>query len=159
MKVLIDECVRWPLRKILAAHECQTAQHCGWAGLKNGERLGHAEEKFDHFLTADQNIRYQQNLSGRQIAILEFSTNDLRRLLPRSRSFSRPSTPSNPANLKFLLSPEALRLVHVSCGQHPRLLGAKRSIIVPTSPLEPIGLDPLLTRQRWPRVLRTGRSA
>jgi len=38
------------------------------------------------FVTSDQNIRYQQNLSGRRIAIIELSTNDLRRILAASES-------------------------------------------------------------------------
>ncbi|MEY2881215.1 MAG: hypothetical protein RLZZ15_3595, partial [Verrucomicrobiota bacterium] len=33
------------------------------------------------FVTSDQNIRYQQNLSSRQIVILELSTNDVRRIM------------------------------------------------------------------------------
>jgi hypothetical protein len=49
--------------------------------VKNGELLRLAEEAgFDLFVTSDQGIRYQQNLAGRRIAILELSTNDLRRL-------------------------------------------------------------------------------
>lgn len=48
---------------------------------KNGELLAQAEKLFDLFTTADQSIRYQQNLSGRRIPILELSTNDLRRIL------------------------------------------------------------------------------
>jgi hypothetical protein len=35
-----------------------------------------AEPNFDLFITADQNLRYQQNISGRKLAILELSTND-----------------------------------------------------------------------------------
>lgn len=80
MKLLLDECVPWPLHRLLVDHECQTAQQCGWGGLKNGELLLEAERRFDAFVTADQNIRYQQNLAGRTIAILELSTNDLRRI-------------------------------------------------------------------------------
>jgi hypothetical protein len=38
-----------------------------------------AEKEFDLFITSDQN-RYQQNLAGRRIAILERSTNKLRRI-------------------------------------------------------------------------------
>lgn len=40
-----------------------------------------AETEFDVFITCDQNIRYQQNLQDRQIAIIELSTNDLRRIV------------------------------------------------------------------------------
>jgi hypothetical protein len=46
----------------------------------NGDLLQRAEGQFDLFITSDQNIRYQQNLAGKVIAILELSTNDLRRL-------------------------------------------------------------------------------
>jgi hypothetical protein len=42
--------------------------------------LQRAEDKFDLFITSDQNIRYQQNLTGRRIAILELSTNDIGRI-------------------------------------------------------------------------------
>jgi len=80
MKILLDECVPWPMHKLLGGHECKTAQQCGWMGITNGELLRLAGKDFDLFVTSDQNIRYQQNLSNRQIAILELSTNDLRRI-------------------------------------------------------------------------------
>lgn len=80
MKILLDECVPWPMHRILTGHSCSTVQSQGWGGIKNGELLQLAEGKFDLFITADQNIRYQQNLTGRQIAILELSTNDLGRI-------------------------------------------------------------------------------
>ena len=51
-----------------------------WKRIKNGELLSLAEPHFDLFLTSDQNLRYQQNLTDRKIAILELSTNKLRRL-------------------------------------------------------------------------------
>ena len=50
----------------------------GWKNILNGELLDLAEGEFDLFITADQGVRYQQNLAGRQIAILELSTNKLR---------------------------------------------------------------------------------
>jgi hypothetical protein len=80
MKILLDECVPWPTHKLLAGHEYKTAQQCGWGGLTNGELISRAAKDFDLFITSDQNIRYQQNLPNRQIAILELSTNDLRRI-------------------------------------------------------------------------------
>lgn len=81
MRILLDECVPWPLHRLLVGHECTTAQRCGWGAVKNGDLLGLAEPQFDLFITSDQGIRYQQNLSGRRIAILELSTNDLRRII------------------------------------------------------------------------------
>jgi hypothetical protein len=80
MRILLDECVPSPVQKLLADHDCVTVQQRGWGGIKNGELLRLAESEFDLFITADQNIRYQQNLAGRRIPILELSTNDIRRL-------------------------------------------------------------------------------
>jgi len=81
MKILLDECVPWPMHKLLVGHTCTTAQKRGWDALKNGELIQKAETEFDLFITCDQNIRYQQNLQGRRIAILELSSNDLRRIM------------------------------------------------------------------------------
>ncbi|MCL2640822.1 MAG: DUF5615 family PIN-like protein [Phycisphaerales bacterium] len=80
MRILLDECVPWPLHKVLAGHECRTVQQSGWGGIKNGELLKLAETQFDLFVTADQNLRYQQNLANRRVAIIQLSTNKLRPL-------------------------------------------------------------------------------
>ena len=80
MRILLDECVPWPMHKLLVGHECSTAQREGWAGVKNGELLRLAEGKYDLFITSDQNIRYQQNLADRRLPVLELSTNKLRRI-------------------------------------------------------------------------------
>jgi len=81
MNILLDECVPWPLHKLLGGHTCASAPQRNWGGIKNGELLQLAEVEYDLFITADQNIRYQQNLVGRRIAILELSTNNLRRII------------------------------------------------------------------------------
>jgi predicted nuclease of predicted toxin-antitoxin system len=80
MKILLDECVPWPMHRLLSDHVCSTVQDLGWGGIKNGDLLQRAEREFDLFITSDQNIRYQQNLAGRSIAILELSTNDISRI-------------------------------------------------------------------------------
>ena len=46
----------------------------GWAELGNGELLNIAEASFDAMITTDQNLRYQQNLRGRRLAILVLPT-------------------------------------------------------------------------------------
>jgi hypothetical protein len=76
MKILLDECVPRPLRKLLVGHETSTAQEAGFGGIENGELLRRAEGRFDLFITADKNLRYQQNLTGRKIAIIELPTPD-----------------------------------------------------------------------------------
>lgn len=80
MRLLLDECVPWPMHRLLSGHSCSTVQDKGWGGIKNGDLLQRAEGEFDLFITSDQNIRYQQNLAGRRIAILELSTNDISRI-------------------------------------------------------------------------------
>jgi hypothetical protein len=81
MKILLDECVPWPIHAVLTGHECVPVQRRGWAGIKNGELLRRAEAEFELFITSDQSLRYQQNLSGFQIAILQLSTNKLKPIL------------------------------------------------------------------------------
>ena len=80
MRILLDECVPWPMHRLLTGHSCTSVQGLGWSGIRNGDLLQKAEGEFDLFITSDQNIRYQQNLAGRLISILELSTNDLRRI-------------------------------------------------------------------------------
>jgi hypothetical protein len=81
MKILLDECVSWPMHHLFSGHDCTTAQKRGWGGIKNGDLLRLAEAEFALSVTSDQNIRYQQNLASRRIAVLELSTNDLPRVL------------------------------------------------------------------------------
>jgi predicted nuclease of predicted toxin-antitoxin system len=80
MRILLDECVPWPMHRVLTNHSCASVQAQGWGGIKNGELLRLAETDFELFITSDQNIRYQQNLAGHKIAVLELSTNDIERI-------------------------------------------------------------------------------
>jgi hypothetical protein len=76
MKILLDECVPLQVCAALSDHEVATAQRMGWGGISNGDLLDKAERAgFQIFILADKNLRYQQNLSGRHIAILELWTN------------------------------------------------------------------------------------
>jgi hypothetical protein len=77
VKVLLDECLPRYLKTALVGHQVRTVQELGWSGRKNGELLSLAEPLFEVFLTSDQNLRYQQNLSARKIAILELPVNTL----------------------------------------------------------------------------------
>lgn len=74
-RVLFDENLPKPLRRSLSDHEIRRAQELGYSGVKNGRLLDAAEHEFDVFLTADKNMRFQQNLSGRRLAIIELPTN------------------------------------------------------------------------------------
>ncbi len=53
-----------------SGHDCVTVREAGFSGKKNGELLRLAEPTFDVLVTLDKGIRYQQNLTGRKIAVL-----------------------------------------------------------------------------------------
>jgi len=85
MRILLDECVPRPLRRELPGHEVCTVVEMGWAGKRNGELLRLlAAEHFAVFLTADQNLQYQQNARTLQVAVvvLVAPTNKLDHLVP-----------------------------------------------------------------------------
>jgi hypothetical protein len=54
----------------LGEHDVVTAFEMGWSEISNGELLAKAEEHFDLLLTTDKQLRHQQNLDGRSLAIL-----------------------------------------------------------------------------------------
>jgi hypothetical protein len=74
VKVLLDENLDHALRKLLGQHEVVTVTHMGWTGLKNGELLRLAEDHgMEVLLTGDQTITYEQNPTGRRLAIVALS--------------------------------------------------------------------------------------
>ncbi len=75
MNILFDGCVPRALRKYLIGHIVKTAQENNWSELRNGDLLEAAEKQFDVFVTSDKNIKYQQILAGRRIAITALPTN------------------------------------------------------------------------------------
>ena len=71
MKILFDQGVPKPLQRHLGGHEVRRAFQQGWAAKRNGELLILAEQAgFEVLVTSDQNLRYQQSLTGRNIALL-----------------------------------------------------------------------------------------
>jgi len=75
MRVLLDQGTPMPLRKHLLLHNVSTAYELQWGSLENGALLQHAESHgFDVLITTDQNLKYQQNLANRKIAVVVLST-------------------------------------------------------------------------------------
>ena len=71
MKILLDHNLDRRLKTYLDGHETATTQEKGWANVINGELLKLAEVNgFDVLLTADANIKSQQNIVQQRIAIL-----------------------------------------------------------------------------------------
>jgi hypothetical protein len=71
MKILFDNGAPNPMARSLIGHEVTFARQIGWAELANGELIQRAEDEgYELLLSTDKNIRYQQNLSGRKIALV-----------------------------------------------------------------------------------------
>ena len=76
MRILFDHDTPRPLRRYLTEHTVDTAKEKGWAELSNGNLLDNAErEGYQIMITADQSMRYQQNLGRRQIAVIVLLSN------------------------------------------------------------------------------------
>ncbi len=71
MRVLLDEQLPRRLARELIGHAVRTVQQEGWAGVTNGELLRKAADSgFEVFLTGDQNLTFQQNLSKARLGVV-----------------------------------------------------------------------------------------
>ena len=90
MRILLDEQLPRQLAPYLIGHAARTVQQESWAGLKNGVLLTSAEAAgFDVFLTGDQNLEFQQNISKRRLGVVVLcaasnALEDLAPLIPRA---------------------------------------------------------------------------
>ena len=84
MRILLDESLPRTLTRHFSGVVVETVFDRGWSGVKNGELLRRAAASFDVFLTADQNLQYQQNLKDREIRVVVLAavTNRVTDLLP-----------------------------------------------------------------------------
>ena len=78
MKLLLDECLDWRLRRDLSGHEVKTVQEMGWNGIKNGRLLALAQADFEVFITADRNLSFQQNIANFSIAVVVLKAESIR---------------------------------------------------------------------------------
>jgi hypothetical protein len=84
MRILLDESLPRRLSGELAGHSVRTVSEVGWSSVENGELLRRAADQFDVFLTADQNLQFQQNLGALPLAVIALAarTNKLEDLRP-----------------------------------------------------------------------------
>ena len=75
MLILFDHVTPKGIARALVGHTVTKAKDRGWDTFSNGDLLAAAEAAgFDVFVTADKNMRYQQNLAGRRIALVVLGT-------------------------------------------------------------------------------------
>jgi predicted nuclease of predicted toxin-antitoxin system len=85
MKILFDQGTPVPMRRHLPRHDVATAAEMDWSQLTNGELLAAATEAgFEVLVTTDQNLRYQQNLKDRKIAVVVLMTASWPRILKKA---------------------------------------------------------------------------
>lgn len=110
MRILFDQGTPVPLRRELAGgHVIETVYERGWATLKNGVLLSTAEQAgYDVLITTDQQLHYQQNLSGRRLAILVLGTTSwprIRAQVPRVQAALDICTPGSYHEVAFHPTP------------------------------------------------------
>jgi len=76
LRILFDHNTPDPLRRYLRQHIVETAGEKGWASIANGALIRLAEEEgYEILITADQNIRHQQNIGRARIGIVALMSN------------------------------------------------------------------------------------
>ena len=104
MRVLLDHCLDWRLRRDLPGHDVSAAGREGFEELRDGLLLAEAQKNFDVLLTCDQNMEYQQNLSRFDIAVVVVRN-------AKNRLFElRPLMPQVLALLPTLVPGQAVRV-------------------------------------------------
>jgi predicted nuclease of predicted toxin-antitoxin system len=78
MRILLDESLPRRLSRALVGHSVSTVVEVGWSGVKNGRLLTLAAARFDVFITADQNLQYQQNIATLPLAVIVLAAHDNR---------------------------------------------------------------------------------
>jgi hypothetical protein len=145
VRVLLDEQLPRRSARELVGHQVRTVQQEGWAGVQNGELLRRAADRgFEVFLTADQNLEFQQNLAqaGLRIIVLVAPSNALEDLQPLV-----------PAALTTIARVRPGEVVRVSRARHApassKRLAAQPRAALPMLPPSPGPCPPLVGCSGW----------
>jgi hypothetical protein len=107
MLVLFDHGTPRDIARSLAGHTVKEARAQGWDTLSNGELLTAAEEAgFDVLLTTDKNLRYQQNIAGRKIAIVVLGRGRWRLIEPRLAEVAAAVNMATPGSFTLVEIPD-----------------------------------------------------
>ncbi|MGA7686745.1 MAG: hypothetical protein WCC32_08570 [Terriglobales bacterium] len=99
MLILFDNNVPRGLARTLTSHQVVESRERGWQTLKNGDLLTAAEDAaFDVLVTSDKGIKYQQNLSGRKLALVVLSQGRWRLVRQRLDGIAAPINAAAPGS-------------------------------------------------------------
>ena len=112
MRILFDKNVPVGVRRFLPKHEVYTVLEMEWPDqLENGELLRLTEKSgFNVMVTSDQNIRYQQNLTGRKLALLVLGSNIWPVVRPHAETINANVDAATPGSYTFLEMPPTPKL-------------------------------------------------
>lgn len=81
----------------------RTAEDEGWGQISNGELIKIAEESdYQIMVTCDQNIQYQQNLSGRRISMVVLGSNIWPAMQPKIAEIVAAVQRASPGSFEFI---------------------------------------------------------
>ena len=102
MRILLDDDTPIGVRRILAGHDVRRVTQMGWGGLSNSDLLNAAENAgFEAFVTCDQNIMFQQNITGRKIAVVVLSTNRWAAIRPQPQRVLQAVANASPGTFTY----------------------------------------------------------
>jgi hypothetical protein len=107
LRILFDKNVPVGARRFLARHEVRTVVELNWPPqLENGDLLKAAEaEAYDVLITSDQNIRYQQNLTNRKLALVVLGSNIWPIVRNHEAAIARAVESPSPGSYQFIEMP------------------------------------------------------
>jgi hypothetical protein len=107
MRVLFDNGTPRGVAVALYDHVVEECRSLGWDSLRNGELLDAADAAgFDVLLTTDRNIRHQQTLAGRRIAVVVLSKGRWRLIKPRLTAIAEAVAAAKPGRFSEVEIPE-----------------------------------------------------
>jgi predicted nuclease of predicted toxin-antitoxin system len=107
-RILLDQNAPVGLRDILKEFEVSTAHALGWGAYSNGDLIKAAEQAgFEVLITADKNLRYQQNLASRKITIIVLGSNRWETVKASGMAIISTVTTATPGTVIEILTEEA----------------------------------------------------
>jgi hypothetical protein len=107
LRILFDKNVPIGVRGFLPKHQVRTFVQTGWPlQLENAKLLQAAEDAgFDVLVTSDQNVRCQQNLAGRRLALVVLGSNIWPIVRKHAQDIATKTDAATPGSYEFIEMP------------------------------------------------------